>query len=162
MPTTIRALRSARSLDALLGLLRDLPDDLPIDLERELAQLPVYGGPEPRSTSGVWSWDATRRIVEGDPDRNDGGGWGIESRPRCADEGCLRLADVAGSGAGAGDQLCPAHYQQARRTGRTKPILVPAAARLGVRVSALALAALGTRPAVRAREVIEAWAREQR
>jgi hypothetical protein len=26
-------------------------------------QLPVFGGSEPESTSGVWSWDETRLLV---------------------------------------------------------------------------------------------------
>lgn len=150
MPTTIRALRSARSLDALLGLLRDLPEELPIDLERETTQLGTFGGPEPRSTSGVWSWDATRRIV-GD------GSWRIEPRPVCEREECSRLADVAGSG----DGLCPTHYQQQRRRGETRPVRETAAVRVGVRLSTRAVAALGPRPAVRAREVIEEWAGRQ-
>ena len=71
-------------------------------------------------------------------------------------EGCRnRAAYPAG--------LCPAHTQQQRRHGATAPIreAEPAAARIGVRLSATALSALGPRPAARAREVIEEWANGQ-
>ena len=43
--------------------------------------------------------------------------------------------------------------------GRAAAQREPAAARVGVRLSAEALSALGPRPAERAREVIEEWAR---
>lgn len=43
-----------------------------------------------------------------------------------------------------------------------QPLTVADAARIGVRLSAAALSALGERPAERAREVLEAWARAQR
>ena len=150
MPPTVRALRAARSLDDLLPLLLDLPTGGDIDaaLERETTRLPTFGGPAPRSTDGVWSWDATRLLV------GHGDGFEIIRRRVCEEEGCGRACDCDG----AGDELCPAHYKQMRLTGSTRPIRVPAAGRIGVRLSAAALEALGDRPAERAREVIEAWA----
>lgn len=46
------------SLEGLLLVLRT--QSVP---EREWTRLPTFGGDEPRSTSGVWSWDATRLLV---------------------------------------------------------------------------------------------------
>lgn len=47
------------TLDALFAAMkRDDPW-----IGREWEMLPVYGGPTPRSTMGVWSWDETRLIV---------------------------------------------------------------------------------------------------
>ncbi len=31
--------------------------------EREMCELPTFGGPEPRDTAEIWSWDATHMIV---------------------------------------------------------------------------------------------------
>lgn len=55
MNATITA---ATDLESLLAVLRryDLSDD-------RWTRLPTFGGEEPRSTSGVWSWDATRLLV---------------------------------------------------------------------------------------------------
>jgi hypothetical protein len=151
--TTIRALRSARSLDALLVLLRDLPtgDDLTLALEQETTQLRSFGGPEPRSTSGVWSWDATRVLVGTCP-----ADFEIVARPICSFPDCSRVADTAGCGSG----LCATHYQQQRRHGETASIRAPADHRLGVRDSAATfkrLRSVGAAATV-ARRVLEEWA----
>jgi hypothetical protein len=48
----------ANNLDELLAALRSRPYD-----ERLMTNLPTFGGEEPASTGGVWSWDATRLLV---------------------------------------------------------------------------------------------------
>jgi hypothetical protein len=50
----------AASLDELLAFLQGPGRDLP---EREWTRLPTFGGEEPESTNGVWSWDADRLLV---------------------------------------------------------------------------------------------------
>ncbi len=55
-PANRRALLAATSLEDLVGLFGDLDD-------RTVAELPTFGGEEPRSTSEVWSWDTTRLLV---------------------------------------------------------------------------------------------------
>lgn len=154
--TTASILRLAPTLDALLTLLRS-GDGLS---ERDMTSLPTYGGAEPASTSGVWSWDATRLLVGTCADD-----FRIVDRPRCREDGCGRVTGVAGSA----DGLCVPHYRQAcrdRERGRVRPLrpirTAPAAGRIGVRLSAAALRALGDRPAERAREVLEAWAKVRR
>ena len=153
--------RRSPSLDDLLRLLRGACGHgeacdcgRPLLSERDLTRLPTYGGAEPRTTSGVWSWDAGRLLVGTCAED-----YRIVPRPACRSDGCERVSDVAGSGSG----LCATHYQQQRRHGETSPIreAEPAAARIGVRLSATALSALGPRPAARAREVIEEWANGQ-
>lgn len=56
MTTTAKI--AASSLDELLGVIRnsDVSDEQMVDL-------PTFGGDEPPSTHGVWSWDETRLIV---------------------------------------------------------------------------------------------------
>lgn len=58
-------IHSADSLDTLLATLEALSEshELTIELERELANLPTFGGVEPSDTRGVYSWDATRLLV---------------------------------------------------------------------------------------------------
>jgi len=36
--------------------------------DRQMTDLPTYGGEEPESTEGVWSWDATRLLIGACPD----------------------------------------------------------------------------------------------
>jgi hypothetical protein len=52
------AAEEAATLDALLEAVR-----AGLYSERQMTKLPTYGGPEPRDTAGVWSWDATRLLV---------------------------------------------------------------------------------------------------
>ena len=55
-----RKIKRCKNLEELLGVLRkyDNPD-------YDTTSLPVYGGDEPDSTVGVWSWD-TDNILIGD------------------------------------------------------------------------------------------------
>ena len=68
----------------------------------------------------------------------------------CTFPGCGRPQSTGG--------LCAGHDSQRRRTGSLKPIRVPAAGRVTVRLSTRAMKALGGNPTTRAQEVIEAWA----
>ncbi len=79
----------------------------------------------------------------------------VWERGLCSEPGCGQIRGTAKG-------LCPTHYQQRRRTGATRPVRRPAAGRIGVRLSAAALQALGDHPAERAREVLEAWAAGRR
>ena len=54
-------IRSARSLATLLDAIRGLSQDEYEDAD--LTSLPTFGGPEPRSTEGVWSWDESSLLV---------------------------------------------------------------------------------------------------
>jgi hypothetical protein len=150
--TTAEIRRLAPTLARLLVLLRSPTArdyDGPVLTEREWARLPTYGGHAPRSTSGVWSWDADALLVGTCAEDVR-----LEARALCSQYDCYRVADATGCAAGR----CAAHTQQQRRRGTTKPIRQPAAGRVGVRLSASTLTALGPQPAVRAREVLEEWA----
>lgn len=57
--TTQDKVNACTDLDALLGVLTEMEDSREIDM----TSLPTFGGTEPKDTSGVWSWDATRMIV---------------------------------------------------------------------------------------------------
>ncbi len=153
MTPAARDLLEAPSLDALLERLRRLPaTGVTLDVERALARLPVFGGAPPVATDGTWSWDPTRLLVG-----TCSADFRLVPRPTCEAEGCDRLTGVAGSAGG----LCPTHYRQMRRRGRTQPILQPADHRLGVRLAADAYDRLASEgaPATVARRVIETWAR---
>jgi hypothetical protein len=69
---------TVQTLDELLTVLQAAPasDDSGVQMEFarahglrdahgliDMASLPTFGGDEPRSTNGVWSWDATRLLV---------------------------------------------------------------------------------------------------
>lgn len=57
--------------DIINGMPRDLVEQeaygeavgLPRGYWRDLANLPVFGGPEPEDTTCVWSWDETHLLV---------------------------------------------------------------------------------------------------
>jgi len=50
------------SLDDLLQVVQNYEID-----DRQMVELPTFGGDEPPSTVGIWSWDTTRMMVgEGD------------------------------------------------------------------------------------------------
>lgn len=54
----------AGSLDALLAVLVVTDTSEQSQHDGQLwTKLPTYGGEEPRSTHGVWSWDETRLLV---------------------------------------------------------------------------------------------------
>lgn len=66
------AVRDARDLDHLLAAVRNRsellrnegdPDALPASQQVDFTDLPTFGGEEPNSIDGVWSWDATRLLV---------------------------------------------------------------------------------------------------
>lgn len=58
-------LQEAGSLDDLLGRLQAVGEEKDEEgrSEIDLTDLPTFGGPEPLSTSCVWSWDAGRVLV---------------------------------------------------------------------------------------------------
>lgn len=67
-----------RTLDALYAVLTTEPDThatadaygLPRSAHEDAidwTSLPTFGGPEPASTLGVWSWDADRLLVSSAP-----------------------------------------------------------------------------------------------
>jgi hypothetical protein len=61
---------TAKNLQELLEAMRaDAFDD------REMSQLPTFGGPEPRNTIEIWSWDETHVITGKHP-----GDYTIEKR----------------------------------------------------------------------------------
>jgi hypothetical protein len=55
---TTTTIRAATDLESLLAVLRTYELR-----ERRWTNLPTFGGAEPRDTTGVWSWDATRLLV---------------------------------------------------------------------------------------------------
>jgi hypothetical protein len=70
------AIESATDLDQLFAAVESYQDEnTRIDETVDLCGLPVYGGDEPVSTIGIWSWDSGRMIVS---DYN--GNFVIESR----------------------------------------------------------------------------------
>ena len=75
---------SARDLDALCSVLNAICASTPVDERPDYGpymtskDLPAYGGEEPKSTAGIYSWDATRLLV---PDEEaPRGGWRIIPR----------------------------------------------------------------------------------
>jgi hypothetical protein len=74
--TITSAILAATDLDQLFAAIESYQDDdARIDEVADLCGLPVYGGDEPVSTIGIWSWDADRMICS---DYN--GNFVIESR----------------------------------------------------------------------------------
>ena len=61
---------TAKNLQELLDAMRAGAFD-----EREMCELPTFGGPEPRDTREIWSWDATHVITGTHP-----GDYKIEKR----------------------------------------------------------------------------------
>ena len=51
------------------------------DYDSDLTSLPTFGGPEPRDTTEVWSWDAEHILINGPQITVQVDGWTIE--PRC-------------------------------------------------------------------------------
>jgi hypothetical protein len=51
-----------KNLDALLKIITS-DDDLELRHGLDICMLPTFGGDEPGSTHGVWSWDETRLII---------------------------------------------------------------------------------------------------
>lgn len=74
--TASAAITSATCLEDLLRALL-----LPGIEDVDWSDLPVFGGPEPHDTTGIWSWDETRLLV-GDSRHNVGivsrEDWGCE------------------------------------------------------------------------------------
>jgi hypothetical protein len=148
MTTPTSAVRSAASLDALLAVLREHGADLP---EREWTRLPTFGGEEPRSTSGVWSWDESRMLV---------GTCASDVRivARCSEGGCGRAVYARG--------LCLPHYSQTYRAEKDnrpvalKPIRgdAPALVAVSLRVTPEVKDAVQQDPDG-ARRALEAWLR---
>lgn len=59
---TIEAeLETAANLYDLLAAIRAIPEDVYLDVD--LTSLPTFGGEEPSSTAGVWSWDEEHLLV---------------------------------------------------------------------------------------------------
>lgn len=58
--TTAEQIAACTTLDQLLAVMTAMSHD---DDTIDMADLPVFGGPEPENTMGVWSWDAERLIV---------------------------------------------------------------------------------------------------
>lgn len=56
---TQQKVAACTDLDDLLDVLTEMDDSRDVDM----TSLPTFGGTEPNSTLGVWSWDATRMIV---------------------------------------------------------------------------------------------------
>ncbi len=156
MPRNLR--RLAPTLDALLALLRSptaTDSDAPVLTDREMTSLPTYGGRAVVHTSGIWSWDARRRI-EGTCAYD----FRIVERPTCRAYGCDRVTDTAG----CADGLCSSHYQQQRRRRPLTPLRPPtsdvdARARITVRVDPPTLARLrdAGAPATVAADVLRRW-----
>ena len=63
------AVKHARDLDHLLAAIQHhesiapAEDDRPASQQIDMTSLPTFGGEEPASAHGVWSWDATRLLV---------------------------------------------------------------------------------------------------
>lgn len=77
MNRTIITTDDAATLDDLLALLEERSNALDADERLEdaidLADLPTYGGDEPRDTHGIYSWDESRVLAYDN-------GWSIEAR----------------------------------------------------------------------------------
>jgi len=59
-----REIETAAGLKSLLEALRHTRELSHDDQDTiDWSSLPTFGGPEPRDTSGVWSWDATHLLV---------------------------------------------------------------------------------------------------
>lgn len=57
---------SPKNLRELLNALvedHELPDEERHYRDNVLCDLPTFGGPEPRSTAGIWSWDTHNLLV---------------------------------------------------------------------------------------------------
>ncbi len=68
----------------------------PTDYDSDLCSLPTFGGPEPRNTSEVWSWDAESIIAGGEDITVGVSGWQICPRcPQCGEATfhCEHVAD---------------------------------------------------------------------
>ena len=57
--TTQDKVNACATLDELLDVLKSMQDSREVDM----TSLPTFGGVEPKDTSGIWSWDATRLII---------------------------------------------------------------------------------------------------
>lgn len=84
MVTNADRIAAARTLDALCAVLNAICTSTPADERPDYGpymtskDLPDYGGAEPRSTAGIYSWDATRLLV---PDEEaPRGGWRLVKR----------------------------------------------------------------------------------
>lgn len=62
----LNALRNVDDRDDLSGLYAFAAQHgLPTNGGIDFTSLPTFGGPEPVDTSGIYSWDATRLLVQG-------------------------------------------------------------------------------------------------
>ena len=52
-------INACTTLNELLTVLQNMEDSRDVDM----TSLPTFGGDEPDDTSGVWSWDADRKII---------------------------------------------------------------------------------------------------
>ena len=73
--TATDRIAAARDLDALCQALNDIRDATPEGQQPDYGpymgsqDLPIFGGEEPASTQGIFSWDATGLLVcDGGPD----------------------------------------------------------------------------------------------
>lgn len=57
--TTQEKVNACTTLDELLDVLNEMEDSRDVDM----TSLPTFGGDEPPSTNGVWSWDESRIII---------------------------------------------------------------------------------------------------
>jgi hypothetical protein len=72
-------LKSAANLRDLCDLMNTVGEAWDEMDPNTIATLPVYGGAAPRSTDGVWSWDATSLLVT---NPNEGSGKPFTIKPR--------------------------------------------------------------------------------
>lgn len=59
----VAQMRRAQGLEELLGLLTLAAEIDPRGIDQVRGELPTFGGPEPRWTRGVLSWDRERLLV---------------------------------------------------------------------------------------------------
>jgi hypothetical protein len=86
-PTISQRISSAKNLKSLCATLNEIVAELKeddgqatIDQVADLANLPTFGGNDPEEIDGVWSWDKTSVLEEGDGNR-----WSVRRRCACGE-----------------------------------------------------------------------------